>query len=68
MVLRNTKDKGLKRTDKSKGAREARLLSKLQKESLKGNGDSLEAPKKEPGMRRTSPIIGSLCHTMYADT
>jgi hypothetical protein len=47
MSLRDTKGKRLKRSDKSKGDRDMRLLSKLQKESLKVHGDSLNAPKKE---------------------
>jgi hypothetical protein len=46
MSLRNSKGKRLKRTDKLKGDRETRLLSRLQKESLKAHGDPLNAPKK----------------------
>jgi hypothetical protein len=46
MSLRDTKGKRLKRSGKSKVDREARLLSKLQKESLKVHGDLLNAQKK----------------------
>jgi hypothetical protein len=46
MSLRDSKGKRLKRTGKLKGDRETRLLSKLQKESLKVHGNPLDASKK----------------------
>jgi hypothetical protein len=46
MSLRDSKGKRLKRTEKPKSDRETRLLSKLQKESLKVHGDPLDTPKK----------------------
>jgi hypothetical protein len=45
MVLRDSKGKRLKRTDRPKNDPEAKLLSKLQAESLKVHGDPLDPPK-----------------------
>jgi hypothetical protein len=45
MVLRDSKGKRLKRTDRPKNDPEAKLLSKLQAESLKAHGDPLDPPK-----------------------
>jgi len=46
MVLRDSKGKCLKRTDRSKDDRETKLLSKLQAESLKVHGDPLDSKKR----------------------
>jgi hypothetical protein len=53
MVLRDSKGKRLRRTDKPKNDREARLLSKLQDESLKVHGDPLDTPKKVAAKKGT---------------
>jgi hypothetical protein len=45
MSLRDSKGKRLKRSDTLKSDREMRLLSKLQKESLKVHGNTLNIPK-----------------------
>jgi hypothetical protein len=45
MVLRDSKGKRLKRTDRSNNDRETKLLYKLQVESLKVHGDLLDPPK-----------------------
>jgi hypothetical protein len=46
MSPRDSKGKRLKRSDKLKSDREMRLISKLQKESLKVHGDTLNISKK----------------------
>jgi hypothetical protein len=45
MVLRDSKGKRLKRTDRPENDPETKLLSELQAESLKVHGDPLDPPK-----------------------
>jgi len=53
MVLRDSKGKRLKRTDRAKNDRETKLLSKLQAESLRAHGDRLNPPKQPPTNKKT---------------
>jgi hypothetical protein len=48
MVLWDSKGKRLTKTDQARSDREAKLLSKLQTESLKVHGDPLDPPKNAP--------------------
>jgi len=53
VVIRDSKGKPRKQV-KKRPAAEMRLVSKLQKESLKVHGDPLDTPKKEPPTRGRS--------------
>ena len=50
MVIRDSKGKPRKQV-KKRPAAEMRLVSKLQKESLKVHGDPLDTPKKESAQK-----------------
>ena len=52
MVLRDSKGKRLKRTDRPKNDPEAKLLSKLQAESLKVHGEPRDPPKQPPAKKK----------------
>jgi hypothetical protein len=52
MVLRDSKGKRLKRTDRPKNDPETKLLSKLQAESLKVHGDPRDPPKQPPAKKK----------------
>ena len=52
MVIRDSKGKPRKRTNKAKSDREALLVSKLQDGSLKVHGDPLDTPKKAPAKKK----------------
>ena len=51
MVLRDSEGKRRKKTDQARSDREAKLLSKLQAESLKVHGDPLDPPKNAPATK-----------------
>jgi hypothetical protein len=52
MVLRDSKGKRLKRTDRPKNDPETKLLSKLQAESLGVHGDPRDPPKQPPAKKK----------------
>ena len=52
MVLRDSKGKRLKRTDRRKDDPETKLLSKLQAESLGVYGDPRDLPKELPAKKK----------------
>ena len=52
MVLRDSKGKRLKRTDRLKNDPETKLMSKLQAESLKVHGDPLDLRKQPPAKKK----------------
>jgi hypothetical protein len=52
MMLRDSKGKRLKRADQARSDSEAKLLSKLQTESLKVHGNRLDPPKNAPATKK----------------
>jgi hypothetical protein len=52
MVLRDSKGKRLKRTDRLENDPETKLLSELQAESLKVHGNPRDPPKQPPAEKK----------------